>query len=113
MSIGRAALGRKAFRNLSKSRLEQVRANMIKAKFTGSVFPSLYDSQLRELRIPTLLVNGQKSPGLFHHLINRFRELLPDAECVQINGASHIVHEHNLTEYNSAVMSFLRKYPCA
>jgi len=105
--FGKTVLGLETFINLSKSRLEQARANTIKAEFTGSGYPSLDDDKLRKLYIPTLLINGQNSPRLFHFLMDRIEELLPDAKRMEISGASHIMHEDNPSYYNEAVYSFL------
>lgn len=108
--FGAAALGKETFRKLSESRLDQVRANLIKAEFTGSGFAPLDDAQLRSLHIPVLLLNGQMSPGLYHHLLDRLEELLPVNERIRIPGASHIMHEDNPLAFNEAVLSFIKKY---
>jgi pimeloyl-ACP methyl ester carboxylesterase len=107
--FGRAILGADAFRRLSDSRREQVRANLIKAEFLGSGFPPLDLEQLRHIQVPTLLVSGQESPALFHCILDRLKELLPHAERIEIPGASHIMHEDNAPAYNSAVLSFLTR----
>ena len=62
---------------------------------------------MRGVASPTLLVNGERSPRLFHRFTDRLEELLPRAERVEIPGASHIMHEDNTTAYASAVLSFL------
>jgi non-heme chloroperoxidase len=59
------------------------------------------------VRIPTLLVNGERSPRLFHRLLDRLQALLPDGRRTTIPGASHIMHEDNPAAYNAAVASFL------
>ncbi|NIR47277.1 hypothetical protein GWO43_02265 [candidate division KSB1 bacterium] len=64
--FGAAALGREAFRQLSEARLAQVRDNLIKAEFPGSGFAPVEAKQIRRIHTPTLLLNGQRSPGLFH-----------------------------------------------
>jgi pimeloyl-ACP methyl ester carboxylesterase len=108
--FGTTALGPEAFRQLSKARLAQVRDNLIKAEFLGSGFVPLEAEQIRRIHIPTLLLNGQRSPGLFHRLIDRLQELLPNSERVKIREASHIIHEDNASAYNAALLSFLTTY---
>jgi pimeloyl-ACP methyl ester carboxylesterase len=54
-----------------------------------------------------LLVSGQRSPRLFHRLLDRLEELLPNTKRVDIGGASHIMHEDNAAAYNAALRSFL------
>jgi pimeloyl-ACP methyl ester carboxylesterase len=105
--FGSATLGREAFDQLSELRLSQVRDNLIKAELLGSGYAPLDAREVRTIQTPTLLLNGQESPRLFHHIIDRLEELLPHAERVQIPGASHIVHEDNPAAYGDAVMSFL------
>jgi pimeloyl-ACP methyl ester carboxylesterase len=105
--FGNAVLGREFYRRLSSSRLEQVHANFIKAELLGSDLAPLSESEVRAVRVPTLLVQGQHSPALFRRLLDRLEELLPDTERVEIPGASHIMHEDNPSAYNVAVLSFL------
>ena len=111
--FGTAVLGAEFYQRLSTARLEQVRANSIKAEFLGSGFPPLEDEALRRLRVPTLLVSGQRSPSLFHRLLDRLEELLPHTERVEIPGGSHIMHEDNAVAYNAAVRSFLAAHEAA
>ncbi len=105
--IGTATLGPRAFRNLPEARLEQARANLIKAELLGSGFPPVAADRVRALRTPTLLVDGAESPSLFHHVTDRLEELLPDAARIEIAGASHIMHEDNAAAYNASVLTFL------
>lgn len=108
--FGTAVLGREAFAQLSEARREQVRANLIKAEFLGSGFAPVDAAQVRRVHTPTLLVNGQRSPALFHRLIDRLQELLPHSERTEIHRASHIMHEDNTPAYNAAVLSFLSRH---
>jgi pimeloyl-ACP methyl ester carboxylesterase len=55
-------------------------------------------------------MNGEKSPALFHRVVDRLQELLPQAERIEIPAASHIVQEDNAPAYNTAVLSFLRQH---
>ncbi|MCL7454879.1 MAG: alpha/beta hydrolase [Anaerolineae bacterium] len=109
-AFGSAILGREAFAGLAEVRLDQARANFIEAELLGSGFAPLEDDELRGIQIPALLVSAQKSPRLFHRLMDRLEELLPHTERVEIAGASHIMHEDNPAAYNEAVLSFLAKH---
>lgn len=79
-TFGAASLGADTFENLAPERLEQARDNLIKAEFLGSGFPPLVDDQLRGVQVPTLLLSGQKSLGLYARLLDRLQELLPHVE---------------------------------
>jgi non-heme chloroperoxidase len=105
--FGIAVLGRDVYCRLDASRLEQTRANLIRAELLGSGFAPLSSDQVRSVEAPTLLVTGQRSPGLFHRLTDRLEELLPHAERIEVPAASHLMHEENASAYNTAVQSFL------
>jgi pimeloyl-ACP methyl ester carboxylesterase len=108
--FGKTILGEQYYRKLSKQRLEQVDTNSIKAEFLGSGFAPLACDQVRNVNIPTLLVNGKHSHRLFHCLVDRLEELLPQTERIEIAQASHIMHEDNAQAYNQAVTAFLEKH---
>jgi pimeloyl-ACP methyl ester carboxylesterase len=108
--FGTAALGKDAFNSFSAARLEQSRANLIKAELLGTGFPPLDIDALRKLNIPALLVSGEASPRLYYYLLERLQELLPNNERVEIPGAAHIMHEDNAPAYNQAVLSFVARH---
>ena len=107
--FGTAVLGQEAYDGLSETRKEQVRANLMKAEFLGSGYPSLTAGQMRDLAVPVLLLTGQSSPSVFHRLTDRLEELLPHSERREISEASHIMHEDNAPAFNMAVLEFLEK----
>jgi pimeloyl-ACP methyl ester carboxylesterase len=107
--FGTAVLGEEHFRQLSEDRLNQVRDNLIKAEILKSGFLPVEAQQVHNLDIPTLLLNGEQSPSVFHRLTDRLQELLPNSERVEIDGASHMMHEDNVSAYNAAVLSFLER----
>jgi pimeloyl-ACP methyl ester carboxylesterase len=105
--IGRAVLGRKTFERLSALRLQQARDNLIPAELLGSGFSALDIGALRRIEVPTLLLEGQCSPRLFHRLNDRLARLLPDVRRTRIASASHIVHEDNPAAWLAEVSPFL------
>jgi pimeloyl-ACP methyl ester carboxylesterase len=106
-ALGRGTLGAEAFRALSDDRREQARANLIDAELLGSGFAPIDQEAIRQLQVPTLLITSQNSPPMFRRLADRLAELLPGVKETRISEASHIMHEDNPEEYNSAVLSFL------
>lgn len=62
--FGTAALGADTFNNFSAARLEQSRANLIKAELLGSGFPTLDTAALGKVNTPILLISGGASPRL-------------------------------------------------
>jgi pimeloyl-ACP methyl ester carboxylesterase len=107
--FGATILGQQFYNRLSERRLEQVDANATRAEFLGSGFAPLDAQHLRNVLTPTLLITGQHSHRLFHRLADRLEELLPNVERVEIEDASHILHEDNPSAFNKAVELFLEK----
>jgi pimeloyl-ACP methyl ester carboxylesterase len=107
--FGATILGQQFYDRLSERRLEQVDANATRAEFLGSGFVPLDAGHLRTVRTPTLLITAQHSHGLFHRLADRLEDLLPNVERVEIEGASHIMHEDNALAFNRTVELFLKK----
>lgn len=110
--FGQAVFRREVIERFSELRKAQLRDNLpnIKAEVLGSDFAPLEASRVRALNIPTLLVTGERSIGLFHRLVDRLEELLPRAERVGIARGSHTMHEDNPEDYNAAVLSFLEAH---
>ncbi|MCZ2078225.1 MAG: alpha/beta hydrolase [Bryobacterales bacterium] len=105
-----ATLGAVAYHRLPEARREQARANLIKAELLEPGFAQLDDDSVRRVQSPVLLVTGQKSPPIWHHISKRLEILIPNMERVEIKQASHIMHEDNPQDYNTAVLSFLAKH---
>jgi non-heme chloroperoxidase len=106
--LGRAILGPKAFESLTKTRMDQVRENLIREEAVGSkVFLPLRAEHVCRLRVPTLLVGAKQSPRVHTRLLDHLESLLSNSERIEIPQASHLMHEDNPMEYNRAVLSFL------
>lgn len=111
-TFGNAVFGRGGYDRLPAARKAQVFDNAanVKAELLGSGFVPLDASRVRRVRVPTLLVTGQKSIGLFHCLTDRLAELLPNVDRIEVPGASHMMHEDNAPAYNAAVLSFVGRH---
>ena len=105
--FGNAVLGKAAWGSLSVARLEQARANNIRAEYTGSGFAPLAADHVRQVIAPSLIVSGGDSPTIWRLLADHLHRLLPRSVRVEIEGASHIVHEDQTDEFNQAVLTFL------
>ncbi|HTE28797.1 MAG TPA: alpha/beta hydrolase [Chryseolinea sp.] len=107
--FGKATLGVDTYLNLSSARHQQAFDNLIKAELLGTGFPTLDKEKIQNINLPILLISAQNSRRLFHYLMDELQYLLPHAERIIIPDASHIMHEDNATNYNSAVLSFLKQ----
>jgi pimeloyl-ACP methyl ester carboxylesterase len=107
--FARGVLGDETFENLPEERLRQARDNIptLRAQQLGAGFPPLSEHEVRSVRIPALLICGERSPGLFRRLSERLEELLPKAEMVQIDDASHAMHEQQPAAVNGRISRFL------
>lgn len=106
--FGKATLGANTYRNLSKARHQQARANLIKAELLGSGFLPLDKKKIQRVKFPTLLILGKNSPKLWRYLLVELKKLIPNSKLKMIGEASHIMHEDNISDYNSTILSFLK-----
>lgn len=61
---------------------------------------------LRDIRVPVLLLDGARSPAIMRVLNDRLHELIPHAERVEIPDASHDAHMDNPGAVTEAIRSF-------
>lgn len=84
-------------------------AKALKAELLGPGFPKFSEKDAAELKVPCLLVCGEKSPKFFHSITDKLYNLLPETEQIVIPGVSHNMHEANPENYNHKVFDFLTK----
>jgi pimeloyl-ACP methyl ester carboxylesterase len=75
-------------------------------------FTQRLEAAASKLNIPTLLVRGGRSEIVTVEGVKRFQELVPNAECVQVDDAGHMVAGDANTAFAAAVLDFLKRvYP--
>jgi pimeloyl-ACP methyl ester carboxylesterase len=79
----------------------------LSSELLGAGFPAFTEDDVRHINTPTLLVTGQKSPAMLHRLTDRLQQLLPNAQRVDIAGASHLMHYQQPAALNSAMLAFI------
>jgi pimeloyl-ACP methyl ester carboxylesterase len=111
-SFARAVFGAEAYRRLAGDLEEAMLANgrTLRAQLLGAGFPPLGPDDVRHITTPTLLVSGQQSPTLVRRLTLRLHPLLPDAQRVDIAGASHFMHHEQPPALNRAVLDFIARH---
>jgi pimeloyl-ACP methyl ester carboxylesterase len=104
-------LGKASYERLAQERKQQARENVsvLRAQALGAGFPPLGDDQVRAMRVPTLLMTGERTPAYLLRLTDRLQQLLPNAERVEIPGASHAMQEENPDAVNEAILGFLAR----
>jgi pimeloyl-ACP methyl ester carboxylesterase len=102
-------LGEAPSERLPEARQQQMRDNLsaLRAQMLGAGFPPLGDDDVRGVRAPVLLLTGEHSPAVLLRLTDRLEELLPNAQRVEIAGASHAMHEEKAAAVNQAILGFL------
>jgi non-heme chloroperoxidase len=64
----------------------------------------------RNIAIPTLLVRGSLSEIVDDAGVEEFRQVLPNAEVVDVHGAGHMVAGDKNNVFDSAVLAFLKRH---
>jgi pimeloyl-ACP methyl ester carboxylesterase len=108
-TIACGLLGKKSYRQLPEEHKQQFRENAstVRAQTLGAGFPPLNKEDVRGVRVPTLLISGELSPGFLHRLVDRLQELLPNVERISIANASHLMHVENSRAVNEAILTFV------
>jgi len=108
-TFAHGVLGKETYERLPEERKQQARENLgaLRAQLLGAGFPPLDEEDVRGIRVPTLLMTGQRSPAFLLRLTEHLQRLLPNAERVDIAGASHAMQEENPGAVNEAILGFL------
>jgi pimeloyl-ACP methyl ester carboxylesterase len=72
--------------------------------------PPLDPAELARVTTPVLLVQGERSPKLFHLILNELELSLPDSERAMIPRAGHSVHIDHPNHLNGVLEQFLAKH---
>lgn len=72
--------------------------------------PDLTVESLKTLTCPVLLLEGERSPRMFHLITDRLACAIPRAERVVIAGTGHIMHAGNPGAHARVIGHFVRRY---
>lgn len=75
----------------------------------GESMAERMESAARGVKVPTLLLRGSHSNVVSNRGADHLRELIPQAECIDVGGASHMVAGDRNDQFNAAVEEFLRR----
>jgi pimeloyl-ACP methyl ester carboxylesterase len=79
------------------------------ASSTSKPFPAVSCEDLNKVKVPVLLVKGDKSPQLFISITNELERCLANQETVTLQNTSHGLPYENPKAFNAAVMRFYNK----
>jgi pimeloyl-ACP methyl ester carboxylesterase len=85
----------------------ELRAEMMTE--TAALMPPLDCRDLGKLKLPTLLVTGERSPAMFLLITAELERCLEGESQVMVPEAGHGMHRDNAAFYNEAVAAFLRR----
>jgi pimeloyl-ACP methyl ester carboxylesterase len=74
-----------------------------------SALPPLDCGDLGKLKLPTLLVTGERSPAMFLLITAELERCLEGESQVMVPDAGHGMHSDNPTFYNQTVLAFLQR----
>ena len=66
-------------------------------------------SRVQNLTMPTLLITGELSPGIYRSITRELNDCLPTADKLILPGASHGLQMENPEIFGNALMDFLRR----
>jgi pimeloyl-ACP methyl ester carboxylesterase len=111
-TFAHGVLGKDTYERLPDERRQQARENLntLRAQLLGAGFPPLSEDDVRGVRVPTLLMTGDRSPAFLLRLTERLEALLPNAERIEIADASHAMQEEKPSAVNAAILGFLARH---
>lgn len=84
-------------------------AEMRAETLADDYFPAFTPADAARIDRPVLLLNGERSPRLFHLINDELARCLPRAAQAVIPHASHVIHAGNPAAYDAAVCGFLAR----
>ena len=77
---------------------------------TENLFPSVSCDDIKKLKIPVLLITGDRSPQIFTSIINELDSCLNNNELAILSNSSHGLEYENPLEFNKIVLDFINKH---
>ena len=74
------------------------------------LYPPTTCEDVQKVKVPTLLVDGELSPKMFHVIDDMLQHCLPSVERATIPAASHQLEVENPQAFNETVLAFIAKH---
>jgi non-heme chloroperoxidase len=106
-------LGEGSYEKLPPPVLKRVMDNVQELKgeaASQNLFPPITCEDVRKVKAPTLLVDGERSPKVFHLVNDMLEHCLPSVERATIPAASHQMEVENPQAFNETVLAFIAKH---
>lgn len=105
-------MGHGTFQRLSPKAKEMMIDNAPEMKaetLAPDYMPFITGDEIKNVNCPVLLLKGERSPKMFHLIIDELRLLLPQSQLDVVPASSHSMQIANPQFYNSRVLEFLSK----
>ena len=93
---------------------EIIMANTVQLKgallYPKTGFPDISCDDLKKIKTPVLLLQGDRSPLFFIKIIDELDRCLSNKEHVTLPNTSHGLEYENPTEFNKVVLGFIDKH---
>ncbi|MET4176600.1 non-heme chloroperoxidase [Bradyrhizobium sp. LA6.1] len=106
-------LGDGSYEKLPPPVLKRVMDNVRELKGEAAsrdLFPPTTCEDVQKVKAPTLLVDGELSPKVFHVVDDMLEHCLPSVERATIPAASHQMEVENPQAFNDTVLAFIAKH---
>lgn len=101
------------FSNLPQRDREIMMANTLETRgfvFSKNVFPPVTCDDLKKIKTPVLLLQGDRSPLFLTSIINELDRCLSNKEKATLPHTSHGLEYENPSEFNKIVLGFINKH---
>ena len=107
--FSRGVLGSEFEQRLTDARREQMKNNAkpLRALLCHGKLPVFGEANIREIKVPSLVLTGQMTVVSQRQINKRLALLLPGAKEVELRGASHLMHEDQPEEVVKVVGEFV------
>ncbi|UWU90781.1 alpha/beta fold hydrolase [Bradyrhizobium sp. CB1015] len=106
-------LGDGSYEKIPPAVLKRAMDNVQELKGEASsrdLFPPTTCADVQKVKAPTLLVDGELSPKMFHLVDDMLEHCLPSVERATIPAASHQMEVENPQAFNDMVLAFIAKH---
>ena len=108
-----SVLGEGSYEKLPPPVLKRVMDNVQELKgelSSQDLYPPTTCDDVQKVKTPTLLVDGELSPKMFHVIDDMLEHCLPSVERATIPAASHQMEVENPQAFNETVLAFIAKH---
>ncbi|WP_245311008.1 alpha/beta fold hydrolase [Bradyrhizobium valentinum] len=79
-------------------------------RLSRDLFPPTTCEDVQKVKAPTLLIDGELSPKMFHLINDMLERCLPSVERAKIPAASHQMEVENPQAFNETVLAFIARH---